>query len=494
MATKEILMVRNALSSGSMIAAVLFAGCAAPPERGQRAATTVLSADKPAGSYVLEPAKRIPVAYDVDVAVAGGGISGVFAALAAAREGAQTVLIERFGDVGGNIGPGMNSPEADYGLIEGGHVIIQGAPKDTVKGDKAGLIKEFANRYFALKPDDTQRFLADSNRAVYVAFAMLQEAGVKLMLSAYAGDPIMENGKVRGVFVENKSGRQAVRAKVVIDATGEADVARRARAAIIWPSNTWELDHHSPTGMGTWAVMAGVDPARLDGKKAAAFAWKKDIGQLAQIDCGGLRGIGPERYLMGIKAQLVRPHLKVDAANAEHISTLEAAVRMYVFEYVQRCRENVPGCENAYLLFIAPFLGARGGPCIDGEYTLTAQDCREGKQFDDVIYVYGEPINLRYSGAHGGYKWPDVPYRVMIPKKLDGLIAVGRSASCIPDTLLRVRESAMYLGQTGGIAAALAARAGLEPRAVDIKQLQRRLLEVGYYLGEPARLEQLGLK
>ena len=77
---------------------------------------------------------------------------------------------------------------------------------------------------------------------------------------------------------------------------------------------------------------------------------------------------------------------------------------MHIFEYVERCRQNVPGCENAYLLFIAPYLGCMGGPCIDGEYTLTVHDCRAGKRFNDVIYVYGEPRALRYTCGQGECK------------------------------------------------------------------------------------------
>jgi hypothetical protein len=447
---------------------------------------------QPSLGFVREPAKNVPVAYDVDVVVAGGGISGVFAALAAAREGARTVLIDRFGYVGGSFGPGMMSQQGP--ISEHGDAPASGPAGDPVKGGLAGLPKEFGREYFALGPSTPERFLADSNKAAYVALKMLKEAGVTLMLSTYIADPIMEGNMVRGVFVENKSGRQAVKAKVVIDATGEADVARRAGTPVLQPkAETYELDHHSPTGMGIWAVVAGIDPAEFKGMKTSEFNAKKDIDDLAQVGCNGLEEIGPERDLRGIKAQLLRPHPKVDAGNAEHISLLEAGVRMYIFEFVQHCRKNVPGCENAYLLFIAPYLGSRGGPCIEGEYTLTVQDCREGKHFNDVIYCYGEPRALRWMNEHGGVKWTDVPYRVMIPRKTDGLIAVGRSASGTPDTLLRNREGVMYMGQAGGTAAAMAARSAIEPRAIDVKQLQRKLLKAGFYLGDGARLAELGL-
>jgi len=166
---------------------------------------------------------------------------------------------------------------------------------------------------------------------------------------------------------------------------------------------------------------------------------------------------------------------------------------MYTFESVQRIRENVPGCEGAYLMFIAPFLGVRGGPCIDGEYTLTFEDCLQGRRFDDVICVYGQAHAMRIACKQGECKWVDVPYRVMIPKKLDGLIAVGRSVSNTPDTLLRQRDGLMYIAQAGGTAAAMAAKQEINPRDIDVKQLQKKLLAAGYYLGDEKRLKELNL-
>jgi len=205
---------------------LFLSGCTATPSTDKIMETGEKTAGHSLSPSVLEPAKRVPVAYDADVVVAGGGISGVFAALAAAREGASTVLIDRFGTVGGTLGPGMMSQE---GALKDHHKqIVKGAPNDAVKGDVTALPKEFAEQFFAIAPDAPSRFLADSNKGYHVALKMLKEAGVILMLSAYACDPIIEGNTVYGVFVENKSGRQAVKAKVVIDATGEADVSRRA--------------------------------------------------------------------------------------------------------------------------------------------------------------------------------------------------------------------------------------------------------------------------
>jgi flavin-dependent dehydrogenase len=162
--------------------------------------------------FVTEPAKRIPVLFDADVVVAGGGVSGIFAAIAAARNGAKTVLIERASSVGGNSGPGLNP---------GGGVQLPGPYKDTGDGypkiwiypEIAGIPKEFAERlqalnkqHLAARPHNTLNL---SNSISYLGTKMLKEAGVELLLSTDATDPIMEGNTVKGVFVENKSGRRA---------------------------------------------------------------------------------------------------------------------------------------------------------------------------------------------------------------------------------------------------------------------------------------------
>ena len=452
------------------------------------------AAEGPSTKYVLEPAKRIPVAFDADVVVAGGGFSGIAAALAAARQGAKTVLIERQGTVGGSFGPGMHFQKTFF--QDDPNRFIKGAPYDYVKGEVTAMTREFAEKFFALHAGRRSCSLADSKLCSYMTLKMLKEAGVDLMLSCYACDAIMEGDKVCGLFVENKSGRRAVRAKVVIDATGEADICRRAGAPILQPKESYhEFDPHAPTGIGIWAMVAGIDSASLDNSKVREIYWQQDIDGLAEVACDGLRQLAPDPSLRAIKVQLIRPHPKVDAGEARHISALEAGIRNYCIDYVEKCRRHVPGCENAYLLYIAPYLCARGGPCIRGEYTLTMPECYEGKRFDDVIYVYGEAHALRWQAQQKvPFKWTDVPYRVMIPKNIDGVIAVGRSASCIPDTLLRICESVIYMGQAGGTAAALCAKNGVEPRHLNVKTLQKKLLATGFYLGDEARLKELGLQ
>ena len=482
---------------------------------------------------VREPQKEIPVVYDVDVVVAGASVSGVFAALAAARSGASTVLVERFGSVGGNIGPGM---------IVNGHMVSGRAHPDvwhecTVYPRLYGIGREFLERYAAmggmsLPPFTKTNYAGDASVASYVAQKMLEESGVTLLLSTFSADPILEGDRARGLFVENKSGRQAIRAKVVVDATGEADVARRTSAPILYPKKEYEdVDGHAPTGMGLYYLVGGIDWAayesclerpRVDDEDVAwalgslgedsarryhhllpflrRAAEENQYELNASIELDGV----PVSISPGFPMKMRQPGMaearlaperleELDAGNGLHISALEAALRARAFEAFHFWKSYVPGFADTSLLCIAPFLGSRGGPCIEGEYTLTMDDCRAGKRFDDVIYVYGEFRALRYTCEQGQCRWTDVPYRVMVPKKLDGLLAVGRCASGKPDTLLRNRMAVKVMGEAGGIAAAMAAEQDVSPRDLDVKELQGRLLDAGFHLGDRHRLKELGL-
>jgi hypothetical protein len=463
------------------------------------AVPTVLSAQT---GFVTEPAKQVPILYEADVVVAGGGVSGVYAAVAAARNGARTVLVERYSSVTGTTGPGLNAGGGNQGIGP------REDPKDAhVYPVIAGLPKEFAERLDRHRKEARTgaHRLADSHGINYLATRMLQEAGVQVLVSTWVTDPIMEGSTVKGVFIENKSGRGAITAKVVIDATGEADVARRAGVPILMPKESYhELDRHAPNGIGLFAYVGGIDwPAYLEALKSRGADFEgtfppRDIDGIAQVAVSKssendtlfsqVRG-----EIGSLKVQLVRPHANVDAGNGVHISKLETAFRLYTYEVIQEVRTRVPGCENIFLLTMGE-MGTRGGPKIEGEYTLTMDDAKVGRRFDDVIYLYGEARALRYSCEQpSGCAFVDVPYRVMVPKKVDGMLAVGRSASGIPDTLLRNRTAVQHMGEVGGIAAAMAAKAGVSPRNLDVKKLQAQLIAAGYYLGDKQRLSALAL-
>jgi len=457
-------------------------------------------------SFLVESEKKVPVVYDVDVVVAGGGVAGIFAAIVAARNGAETLLIERFAYPGGNIGPGMIAG----GSLSGGYI-------KHLYGGFTGIPKEFIKRHMELGggcvPDspnlgtlppspppvvkDGLYYMKDSNIASYVAMQMLQESGVKSLFSTFITDPILEGDRVRGIFIENKSGRQAVKAKVVIDATGEGDVAMKAGAPIIYPEDSYyDIDKHGPGGAGVYYAVAGIDCEKYRAYVEEQKTRGRDV-RLGKICEGG--------FLTGRHGPARAGHQNGKYGHdGVKLSKDEIEIRTHIFERVQSWKREVSGFENAYLLLISPYLGARGGPCIEGEYTLTPEDMKEGRRFPDVLYLFATrgwfgPMGAldwddpKRDAARVDSPWTDFPYRAMLPQKVDGLLAVGRSASGIPDTLLRARMMVMHMGQAGGTAAALAVKSGVIPRELNVRLLQQKLLHDGFYLGDSARLKELGL-
>ena len=461
-----------------------------------------------------------------DIVVAGAGVAGTFAAVAAARAGAKTRVIERFGMVGGNMGPGY---------MQGGSLVYFGS----IRGGPTDLVREFHGRLAKRRapmpvPWDNETDIEESVGArmmrlgvtawdqepaiaSYVASKMMEEAAVDFILSAYVADPILEDGAIKGVFVETVSGRVAVHAKVVIDATGEAAVAARAGCPMLRPGDArpqetldaierMKKDYPHFGGaemaklmgtpsMGAYVLVAGVDsdaygahlqaegsPCRADGHDLSRRT--ETIPGVGAVEFQLNRGKASAPGVAGLRLEIKNVP---DAGDAEVLSRLEFRARLFCFETVQLMREHTPGCGNAYLVFVSPFLGCRGGTCIDGEYQLTAADMAADRRFDDVIYGSQLVTDDGRPAAH----CCDVPYRVLLPRNVDGLLCVGRSAS--HRRLLRTRPSCMLQGQAAGMAAALSLETAATPKTLDTRELQRRLVEAGFHLGDEARLRELGL-
>ena len=457
-------------------------------------------------NHVTQPEQRVPVVHEVDVVVAGAGIAGIFAALGAARQGADTLLIDRFGMPGGNLGPAF--------LVAGS---LTGWPGNHIERNYDDLTQEFLTKHAACGGGAVRPFrmdmhqLRDSNVASYVALRMLQDAGVKLMFSCFACDPIMAADRVTGLFIENKSGRQAVQAPVLIDATGEADVARRAGAPILYPDPKGKSVGRS---MGLCFMAAGVDWRRYQAwgdyetrqqrhaeivdqaAEAGEFTLTREVPGLGTIRTFQYQRCGaPREGLASGYAGVDWPD-HINQGDGAHISTMEIALRTHAFETVQFWQRHIPGFEKAYVALIAPYLGSRGGPSIEGQYVLTRPDIEQQERHDDVIYRFGRyGRDIRYDPIFHSVppKRTDIPYRVMLPQQITGLLAAGRSASSNPGSLMRTRPALMLMGQAAGIAAALSAQNRVTPDQLDVKTLQRTLLERGFYLGDRARLTELKL-
>jgi len=487
---------------------------------------------------VAEPARSVPVLYDADVVVAGSGTASTIAAIASGRYGARTVLVDRFGQVGGNMGPGMwcggslhlalahGADPADDELINrqgmGGIAeefhrrIILGRPNADSIPDQ--VRQELEDKHLnvpgfrAGSGGGLPGYLTDSQVTSHVALEMLEEAGVTLLLSAYAADPIMEGGAVRGLFVETKSGRVALKARVVIDGTGQAEVAMRAGAPV---------KKNMAPNLGLWYALGGVDWDRYQGFAVAHgeadeddLEWARQHLAASETEADPIpdlhhllpflrqaweagefefrRRVG--RGSIHIILKRIGPGMaggrtgtagEFDFSEAPVVTQMECEHREHCYGFARFLRQYIPGFEEAYLMFCSPFLGARGGRYIDAEYPISRDDLAAEKRFDDVIYEYNDG-RLHQSC--------DVPYRALVPKGVDGLLATGRSAMPYGPNF-RVRCNMLLNGQAAGVAAALCVRDGVEPRHLNVKGLQRILVdELHCPLAEEGRLRDLGLR
>ena len=405
----------------------------------------------------LEPAREIPVARDVDVIVVGGGPAGLVAAIASARNGARTVLIERFGYLGGTATASLmacingfrNQVEPDFTQT------VRGIAQEIVLALKelGGLgHSPYPQKTYPTEPGQMEySYAIDTERFKYVTLKMCVDAGVDLMLHTWFCDAIVQDGVLRGVIVENKSGRQALLAKVVVDASGDGDVAARAGAPF-------------------WQTVGDEAPRLND-------------ALMYRVEFGATRPEEPYRCDFGTNAVVWGPGPgPLDGVNADELSRGEVEARLRVYEDFAQKQAAEPGLADARVVETPPLLGIRQTRFVEGEYKLTAEDALEGRRFDDVVAISSCAI-IHYYGyrrylEHEGY---DIPYRCLLPKEVEGLLIAGRciSSEQQPYESHRAMIPIMAIGQAAGTAAALAAKGDVSPRALDVALLQDTLVAQG---------------
>jgi hypothetical protein len=422
---------------------------------------------------IHEPARETPVLDEVDVLVVGGGPAGYCAAVAAARQGARTALVERYGCLGG--------------LATGGLVLYMDGIFDTVgRRVMGGLVWETMQRLEALgglAQDSPTRLHVDSEWLQVAADALCHEAGVQLWFHAWAVGAYLADGRVAGAILETKSGRQAILARVCVDATGDGDLAASAGAA-------YDMGHQR---IGLNLKVGGVDRERWraftrdEPQRARAL-------QRAVLDEGGvlLRPNTTPHSDIGVywinilgldKRNGTTYHDEGDlhamfegqlsAVDVRDLSYVQYELRRRIARSLAFYKANVPGFEDVRLLAIAPQLGVRESRRIRGMYELTEADVRAQRVFDDTIGLHG----LGFAG--GGLI--HLPYRSLVPETVDGLLTSGRCVSTDHWTMQAVRliPPAMVTGEAAGVAAALSVQAGCQPRALPTERLRGRLAETG---------------
>lgn len=414
--------------------------------------------------------RHLPVAKRPQVVVCGGGPAGIGAALGSVRTGAETLLVEQFGCVGGMATSGLLLP---FG--------------DTQPALVAELFKRLASEGAA------QGWAFDPEALKFGAERMLVEAGVQLLYHTSACEAIVEENAACGAIVQNKSGRQAILARVVVDTSGDADIAADAGA----PFTKGRPEDGLMQPVTLMFRLGGVDLAsyeayrksdhRLEAALATAIR-ERDMEPFGNTVMGSVQVPGRNEIVLNLTNLT-----EIDGTDADDLTRAEIETRRQVHQLVRVFRKRVPGCGQAYLIDTAATVGVRETRQITGEYVFDREDVLQARKFDDAVArnifeIDIHPVQGIGRARHewgklrtADQKWVDIPYRCLVPLQIENLLVAGRCFSATHEGMAAPRRMGpcMAMGHAAGAAAALAVRTGVTPRELDVKLLQQTLRSQG---------------
>jgi hypothetical protein len=446
--------------------------------------------------------RQTEVIRDTDVVIVGGGPAGLTAALAARRLGVEVLVIEQHGCLGGLMTSGfVTKPQAP---------VIGGIPEEIF--DRAQTLGGArGNIRYRLKDGSYTYFMSPIDPEIMkrVVFEKLEEARVDLLLHSLAVGCIHEKKEVKGIIIESKSGRQAVFAQLIVDTTGDADVASWAGA----PYRIGRPQDHVPQPMTMMFKMSDVDlnqiadyaSTNLDDFTFTYFPETEglisdDQQQLNMIFEGfqklQARAFESEGYIsprngFNIKTGLGAGNVFINATrissgaalDVHDLTQAEVNVRKQVTTFVAFLKQYVPGFQDAYLSATPIEIGVRETRRIIGDYTITLSDILSRSQFHDVIAKGYGVIDIHEPGGRelrfDSIEEYQIPFRCLLPQTVDNMVVAGRCISCDHESLgtIRTIPTCMYTGQAAGVAAALAVRRGNRLRNLDITIVQDALIK-----------------
>ncbi|MFC5466371.1 FAD-dependent oxidoreductase [Lederbergia graminis] len=459
-------------------------------------------------NYIVEPEKQVEVIAKPDVLVVGGGPAGIGAAIAAARNGAKVMLIERYGFVGGNLTIAMVNPMFTFHDVNGQQV-IRGIAGELVERliQKTSSLGHVSDMTF----DNASMTPFDPEGMKLVLFEMLQEAGVELLLHSVVTNAIRENNEVKAVIIENKSGRQAICPKMVIDCSADADIVARIGAPFIKGREEdgmmqpvtlfYRIGNVNTANLKAWMkenrdlLKDSPTDEEIDSNQALAFLGLKDLVKKA-IDAGEISPDAAPRILMyqlpkeGQFAVNCTRLQGIDGTNVYDLTRAEMETRKQAWQIHQFLQKHVGGFEDSYILDSGVQVGVRETRHIIGDYTMHEEDVLSSRSFHDGIACGTFAIDIHppegeqqvFTGS--GKAVYEIPYRSLLPQGVDNLLVAGRSISATHAAFgsARVMATSMGIGQGAGTAAALAVKNRLTTREVDVDEVRGLLLNQGQYL------------
>lgn len=430
-------------------------------------------------SIYTEPAREIPMLPAVDVLVCGGGPAGVGAALAAARNGASTMIIDKEICLGGMSTAGLLNRLGPY--HDQKEIILRGIPWEILrKLVDRGLAQEpiicepkrWMDYWLVFDPEAMKRLLDE----------LMQEAGVRVRLGTQVVMPIMEGRAIKGVLLESKSGREAVMAKTVIDCTGDGDIAFRAGV----------LFRYGREGDGLTQPFTLMSKY-LNMDWPVAFEYVRthydELVEKAREFGNDFVLAGTDNWLHPEESYFNCLHMyDVNGTDADHLTRSAMELRRKLWANLEVLRRYVPGCDRMSLITSAAAMGVRETRRFEGEYTLTDDDVLDARQFEDQVYRYACFVDIHEPKPGSRSRLADrslapgqsygIPFRCLVPRNVENLLVAGRCLSATHAALASVRmmPSCLAMGQAAGTAAAQCAAHGVAVRQTDVAALRTALM------------------